>query len=93
MPTLPAAAKLRGGSRPWDATGQELGYYPFGSIEFSNLVHYLRTGDFVRELLVQSSDASEFAFALGALAHEDERSDLIGPEQVNDLLVGQDGVR
>ena len=32
---------------------QDLGYYPFGSIEFSDLVHYVRTGDFVRELLAQ----------------------------------------
>ena len=31
---------------------QDLGYYPFGSVEFSNLVHYVRSGDFVRELLV-----------------------------------------
>ncbi len=42
---------------------QDLGYYPFGSVEFSNLVHYVRTGDFVRELLAQSSDADEYAFA------------------------------
>src|ERR1700681_3643022 len=48
---------------------QDLGYYPFGSVEFSNLVHYVRSGDFVRELLAQSQDANEYAFALGALAH------------------------
>src|SRR5580704_13064371 len=44
---------------------QDLGYYPFGSVEFSNLVHYVRSGDFVRELLAQSQDANEYAFALG----------------------------
>jgi hypothetical protein len=33
---------------------QDLGYYPFGSVEFSNLVHYVRSGDFVRELLLES---------------------------------------
>src|SRR5678810_1144006 len=38
---------------------QDLGYYPFGSVEFSNLVHYVRSGDFVRELLLQSQDADE----------------------------------
>src|ERR1019366_1546278 len=27
---------------------QDLGYYPFGSREFSDLVHYVRSGDFVR---------------------------------------------
>ncbi len=48
---------------------QDLGYYPFSSIEFSNLVHYVRSGDFVRELLLESADVNEYAFALGALAH------------------------
>jgi len=48
---------------------QDLGYYPFGSKDFSNLVHYVRSGDFVRELLLESQDADEYAFALGALAH------------------------
>jgi hypothetical protein len=46
---------------------QDLGYYPFGSTEFSNLVHYVRSGDFVRELLLESQDVNEYAFALGAL--------------------------
>src|ERR1700719_3151911 len=48
---------------------QDLGYYPFGGVEFSNLVHYVRSGDFVRALLLESQDANEYAFALGALAH------------------------
>ena len=48
---------------------QDLGYYPFGSKEFSNLVHYARSGDFVRELMLESRDADEYAFALGALSH------------------------
>jgi hypothetical protein len=48
---------------------QDLGYYPFGNKEFSNLVHYVRSGDFVRELLLQSQDVNEYAFALGALSH------------------------
>jgi hypothetical protein len=60
---------------------QDLGYYPFGSVEFSNLVHYVRSGDFVRELLVQSQDANEYAFALGALAHY--ASDIAGHPAVN----------
>ena len=60
---------------------QDLGYYPFGSVEFSNLVHYVRTGDFVRELLVQSNDANEYAFALGALSHY--ASDIAGHPAVN----------
>src|SRR6202047_2491412 len=60
---------------------QDLGYYPFGSVEFSNLVHYVRSGDFVRELILQSQDANEYAFALGALAHY--ASDIAGHPAVN----------
>ncbi|MGA3315676.1 MAG: zinc dependent phospholipase C family protein [Candidatus Korobacteraceae bacterium] len=60
---------------------QDLGYYPFGSVEFSNLAHYVRTGDFVRELLAQSSDPDEYAFALGALSHY--ASDIAGHPAVN----------
>jgi hypothetical protein len=60
---------------------QDLGYYPFGSTEFSNLVHYVRSGDFVRELIRQSQDANEYAFALGALAHY--TSDIAGHPAVN----------
>jgi hypothetical protein len=48
---------------------QDLGYYPFGSHLFTNLTHYVRTGDFVQSLLAEAADANEYAFALGALAH------------------------
>jgi hypothetical protein len=48
---------------------QDMGYYPFGSQFFSNLVHYVRSGDFVEALLRDSSDVNEYAFALGALSH------------------------
>ena len=48
---------------------QDMGYYPFGSRYFSDLTHYVRTGDFVMALLQESKDADEYAFALGALAH------------------------
>ena len=54
---------------------QDLGYYPFGSREFSDLVHYVRSGDFVLELLVESQDVDEYAFALGALSHYASDSD------------------
>jgi hypothetical protein len=60
---------------------QDLGYYPFGSKDFSNLVHYVRSGDFVRELLLESTDVNEYAFALGALAHY--ASDIAGHPAVN----------
>jgi Zinc dependent phospholipase C len=48
---------------------QDLGYYPFGSKLFSDLTHYVRSGDFVLNLLADSQDVNEYAFALGALAH------------------------
>jgi hypothetical protein len=60
---------------------QDLGYYPFGSKEFSDLVHYVRSGDFVRELLLESQDVNEYAFALGALSHY--ASDIAGHPAVN----------
>jgi len=63
---------------------QDLGYYPFGSKEFSNVVHYVRSGDFVRELLIESQDVNEYAFALGALAHY--ASDIAGHPAVNQAV-------
>ena len=48
---------------------QDLGYYPFGSHFFTNLVHYVRSGDFVEALIRESRTVDEYAFALGALAH------------------------
>src|SRR5437588_5445115 len=48
---------------------QDLGYYPFGSHFFSNLLHYVRTGDFVKALIDEAQDVNEYAFALGALGH------------------------
>jgi hypothetical protein len=63
---------------------QDLGYYPFGSKQFSNLTHYVRSGDFVREMLVESQDADEYAFAMGALAHY--ASDIAGHPAVNQAV-------
>jgi hypothetical protein len=48
---------------------QDMGYYPHGSMFFSDLAHYVRSGDFVLILLRDSKDLNEYAFALGALAH------------------------
>jgi hypothetical protein len=51
---------------------QDLGYYPHGSILFSDLTHYVRSGDFVLALLRgarESNQLNDYAFALGALAH------------------------
>jgi hypothetical protein len=48
---------------------QDLGYYPFSSHFFSDLTHYVRSGDFILELIRDSRDLNEYAFALGALEH------------------------
>src|SRR5579863_7980328 len=63
---------------------QDLGYYPFGSRQFSDLAHYVRSGDFVCEMLRESQDANEFAFAMGALAHY--ASDIAGHPAVNQAV-------
>lgn len=48
---------------------QDMGYYPFSNKFFSDLLHYVRSGDFVETLINESQDANEYAFALGALSH------------------------
>ncbi len=48
---------------------QDLGYYPLGNHKFTDLLHYVRTGDFVAAMLRDARDIKEYAFALGALAH------------------------
>ena len=63
---------------------QDMGYYPFGNREFSDLVHYVRSGDFVLELLKESQTADEYAFALGALSHY--ASDIAGHPSVNQAV-------
>ena len=48
---------------------QDLGYYPHGSRFFSDLTHYVRSGEFIEALLRESQNIDEYAFALGAMAH------------------------
>jgi len=48
---------------------QDLGYYPFGSKFYSDLTHYVRSGDFIVNLIRESQDLDEYAFSLGAMAH------------------------
>ena len=48
---------------------QDLGYYPYGSPFFSDLTHYIRSGDFILAMLRDSRDVYEYSFALGAMAH------------------------
>src|SRR5499433_1229247 len=63
---------------------QDMGYYPFGKKYFSDLLHYVRTGDFVEALLDEAHDLNEYAFALGALAHYS--SDNVGHPMVNKVV-------
>lgn len=60
---------------------QDMGYYPFGNRFFSDLVHYVRSGDFVVALIDDASDVNEYAFALGALSHY--VADIAGHPAVN----------
>lgn len=61
---------------------QDIGYYPFGDQFFSDLTHYVRSGDFVVNLFRNAHNADELAFAVGALSHY--IGDSVGhPEAVN----------
>ena len=48
---------------------QDMGYYPYGNKFFSNLTHYVRSGDFIEALLGDSQDINEYAFAIGSISH------------------------
>jgi len=63
----------------------DLGYFPLGNSLFSDLLHYVRTGDFVNALATEASTPQEYAFALGALAHYE--ADRIGHPDVTNRAV------
>lgn len=65
----PEQLKLAHGYAYGGAVIQDLGYYPHGSKFFSDLTHYVRTGDFILALISEARDVNELAFALGALSH------------------------
>jgi hypothetical protein len=64
---------------------QDMGYYPFGDRSFSNLTHYVRSGDFVVNLLRNAHNADELAFAVGALSHY--VGDSVGHSEATNLAV------
>jgi hypothetical protein len=66
---------------------QDIGYYPFGSHYFSDLLHYVRPGDFVNALIHDSTTPNEFAFALGALAHY--CGDTVGHPYINQITASE----
>ena len=63
---------------------QDMGYYPFGNKYFSDLTHYMRSGDFIVNLINDATDLNEYAFALGALSHYS--ADNIGHPTVNQAV-------
>lgn len=64
---------------------QDMGYYPLGAALFTNLTHYVRSGDFVANLLRDAHGRNEYAFALGALAHY--ASDNVGHPEATNLVL------
>jgi hypothetical protein len=48
---------------------QDMGYFPFGNTFFTDLTHYVRSGDFVTNLLKSATTVEEYGFALGAMSH------------------------
>jgi Zinc dependent phospholipase C len=63
---------------------QDMGYYPGGRRALGDLVHYVRSGDFIRALAEEAETPAEYAFALGALAHflGDSRGHPLGVNRV-----------
>ncbi|HYD50068.1 MAG TPA: zinc dependent phospholipase C family protein [Terriglobales bacterium] len=47
----------------------DLGYFPFGNVFFTDLLHYVRSGEFIATLLAEAQSREEYAFALGVLSH------------------------
>ena len=64
---------------------QDIGYYPFGDENFSNLTHYVRSGDFIVNLFRNAGNADELAFAVGALSHY--IGDSVGHSEATNLAV------
>lgn len=60
---------------------QDVGYYPLGNKFFTDLLHYVRSGDFILFLLRDARTLDEYAFALGALSHY--AADSWGHQSVN----------
>ena len=75
-----ARAYARGGAHLPD-----LGYFPLGSHLFTDLLHYVRTGDFYERAVKEAGSPQEYAFALGMLAHYE--ADTIGHPEATNLAV------
>lgn len=73
----------------------DMGYTPFGNVYFTNLVHYVRSGDFVEALIAEARDCNEYAFSLGALSHylADKYGHSLATNQVVPLLYPKLGAK
>jgi len=65
----------------------DIGYFPFGDKRFSELLHYVRSGDFAAALLRGAKDRNGYAFALGHLAHY--AADSVGHPQATNRAVAE----
>jgi hypothetical protein len=74
---------------------QDMGYYPHGSFFFSDLTHYVRSGDFVLALIRDAKELNSYAFALGALAHyaADNNGHPVGTNRAVPLLYPKDKLK
>jgi hypothetical protein len=84
--TTPAQLRIAHAFAYGGCDAQDLGYYPFGNRFFSDLTHYVRTGDFINNLLLQAHNVNEYAFAIGALSHY--VGDSIGHSEVMNPATG-----
>jgi hypothetical protein len=61
--------------------GQDMGYAPFSPRLWSDLTHYVRSGDLVETMLRDAQNVNEYAYAIGALAHY--TADRVGHPVIN----------
>lgn len=86
--TTPAQLRIAHAYAYGGCDAQDMGYYPFGNKFFSNLTHYVRTADFINNLILQSGNVYEYAYAIGALSHY--VGDTIGHSDAVNPSVGLD---
>src|SRR5712691_4885678 len=61
--------------------GQDMGYAPFSPRLWSDLTHYVRTGDLLEAMFRDAQNVNEYAYAMGALAHY--TADRVGHPTIN----------
>jgi Zinc dependent phospholipase C len=51
------------------ALAPDMGYYPLSCKLFTDLIHYVRSGDFIESLFSNAQNLNDYAFAAGVLCH------------------------